>query len=852
MNQFEREFVLEHLLKYCSNIDEDNMQNLVEEKISVLRKMNIGPEDFQSRKGCIDLHIHTNISDGLFSPEDIFLAARYLGLTVISITDHATVAAYTQNPWIFKSEDCIILPGIEVHSLYNNKPYHILLFGEALLTSDFSKLIWKWQQKWNLRFHDICSMLMKKKSLYIDYEIIRKNATHETLDISDVANAVSELTGYSFNVVMEKYFGNKTAKGENVYIHAANPKYLPTIFEVAESAKKYGLHCVLAHPTKQQICELDILSAIQSGLTGIEVYHPTINKEFRAHLISLAKENGLKMFGGSDYHNPPKYKIQIGFYMKQNPSIRVPFAIFANSILNEPHIIVEGPLTLNKLTLEEKISLIIRPSFELMAFDSLSTNVIRQHLCTNSRIEKSYIDSSEKMIEYAQSCINANTHPIIINVNQEGGRLNTIDWFDNIFLSNSSVAKIPESKRKEQFSLLSRELELHGITWNLAPVCDLCENSMSKTGNRSFGNDLDVICQCINDFIEASKKSNVATTLKHFPGTGNCEEDCHWNLPKLSTIEKKHLAPFLFGMTHGADAIMISNAVISSLDKVPALLSPKVISDLLIDGIGAEQIIITDNLSMQSLLQIYENIIEVATLAVMAGSDFIMLNPDFSRGKNTPEERTLAIIQESKIRNSVYAQLLKSVRMGLIDESRIDCSVRKIISFYDKYAISSINSNWKNELISVQYKKEQFLKECASLLVKVKKDNRNLLPFSSSNLCIVVFSPSKGAKADSTWHRDVFLPEHLKLRAFHIDEFTHSVYDIIPHHQFDAIVYISYNIDTYPVQKEHICSLKDPYVIIGTGDDDEAIERLNVSCYISANERNTVFIQKAFSILLGE
>lgn len=852
MNQVEKEFVKDHIVKYYSYTEDDNLQSLVEDKITILRKMNIAQADFGSRKGCIDLHIHSNLSDGCFAPEDIFLAARYLGLTVISITDHATVTAYLQNPWLCKSDDCIVLPGMEVHSLYNNKPYHILLFGEALLSPKFSNFIAGWQQKWNLRFKDICNILVEKKGLCVDYNNIAKEAKNETLDITDVARAISKLTGESPFEVMNRYFGNKTAQKDNAYIYASNQKYLPSLFEVAEVARKYGLHCVLAHPTKQQIDELEISSMQRMGLTGIEIYHPTISKEFRAHLITVAKRHGIKMFGGSDFHYPDKHVIQFGFRKENDPSTRVPFAIFANSILNEPHIIIEGPLTLDKLSLEEKVSLILRPSFELMAFDTLSKSVMKQYSCTNCRIEKSLINSSEKMIDYVQSCINANTHPIMINVNQEGGRLNTIDWFENIFLSNTSVAKLSRNKRKKHYSLLSRELNLLGVSWNFAPVCDLRENDMSKIGNRSFGRNLDHVCRCLYDFIQASRQNNIATTLKHFPGTGGCDEDCHWDFPYISKIESRHLAPFLFGMTHDADAIMISNAIIGSIDEIPALLSSKATDDLLVNGLGSEQIIITDNLSMQALIDEYEDVSKIATAAFIAGSDFIMLNPDFSRGKNSSEERVLAITEESRKRNAAYEKLLQNVKNGSIDEVRLNRSVRKIISFYKKYAVSSVNIKWKKELDSLQSQKEFFLRECAEQLVCVVRDDNKLLPLSKSNPCVIVFTPSMGAKADSSWHRDVYIPENLKENVFYINETTKNIYEIVPDYQYDVIVYISYNIPIYPAQENQILSIKDPYVIIGTGDDDEAAEKLKVACYISAKERTTIFTQKAFSILLGK
>lgn len=824
-------------------------RNEVYYEMNQLNLMGIRADEFGTRKGCVDLHIHSNISDGAFSVKDICSAASFLGLSAISITDHLSVKAY-QDFHFLEAQECIILPGMEVITFYNDKPYHILLYGSSLLSEPFTTYISCWQEKWNLRFDDICQALYTKYGIDVDYSQLLMQSGKETLDISDVSHAIAKKTNENAEFIMQKYFNQKVAGNNSIYLHSLSDRYLPSMVTVLQVAKAFNLHCVLAHPTQNQIADIHFSTLRSYGLTGIEVYHPTINRNFRESLILLAKENGLKVFGGSDFHDPNKHFIQFGFRDINDHNVRIPFAIYANSILDEPHIIVDGQLSINKLTLEEKISLLLRPSFELMAFDAESINIIKRFSITNCRIEKTIVNSSEAMMEYMQSCINANTHPILINVNQEGGRLNTVDWFEHTFLSNSSVSKLSKAKRKYHNLLLFQELKLLGISWNLAPVCDLRSPNSPSIGNRSYGNNLNHVCECIFDFLDSSKKCNIATCLKHFPGIGNSNQDSHICTPALNKIESTHIAPFLYGMIHGSDSIMIGNIVISQLDDLPALVSPKTITDLLKIGLGAEQIIVTDNLSMHSLIDDSGDISLVAIAALLAGADFVMLNPDFSRGKPTIQEKMTTVISESKIRSHVLHSIAQYVREGKIPETRIDMSVEKVISFYNKYAISALDTDWRLKLSVIQERKDAFMKAAAEELVHIVCDHSNILPLMQSyKMCTVVFMPTSGAKADSTWHRNVFVPEDMQKDTFYINENIRDIYEILPRKDFDVIIYVSYNILTYPSQKDHIRSIDGKYVVISTGDDDEALQMLNVPCCISACERNMHFLRKAYSLL---
>ena len=71
----------------------------------------------------VDLHVHTDCSDGVYSPEAVTEKAARAGLSVISLTDHDTVAAYDGTHRL--NSDIRIIPGIEMSSEYADGDVHI-------------------------------------------------------------------------------------------------------------------------------------------------------------------------------------------------------------------------------------------------------------------------------------------------------------------------------------------------------------------------------------------------------------------------------------------------------------------------------------------------------------------------------------------------------------------------------------------------------------------------------------------------------------------------------------------------------------------------------------------------------
>ncbi len=220
--------------------------------------------------------------------------------------------------------------------------------------------------------------------------------------------------------------------------------------------------------------------------------------------------------------------------------------------------------------------------------------------------------------------------PLLIAADEEGGKVVRVS-------SNPNLAEKPfESPRDlyisggfekvaEDTVNKSKLLNNLGVNLNLAPVVDVSTNPNDYMYQRALGEDTDLTSIYSSTVINASKGLGVSYTLKHFPGYGN-NMDTH----KGSSVDNKSfedilkydLPPFKAGIEAGAEAVLISHNVVTSIDNErPASLSKK-IHDLLRDELEFTGVIITDDLDMGAI----ENEEDSAVKALLAGNDLIIVS----------------------------------------------------------------------------------------------------------------------------------------------------------------------------------------------------------------------------------
>lgn len=218
----------------------------------------------------------------------------------------------------------------------------------------------------------------------------------------------------------------------------------------------------------------------------------------------------------------------------------------------------------------------------------------------------------------------------------------------------------------EMGRITAMEARAVGIHVPFAPVLDVNSNPDNPIINtRSFGEDPQRVGDLGVCFIRGMQEHGAIATGKHFPGHGDTETDSHLALPVIRTdrarLEAVELPPFRRAVEAGMGALMTAHIAIPELTgepSLPATLSPRVLTGLLRETWGFGGLVFTDAMDMNAIDRLFGRG-EASVRAVEAGADVLLMPPN-------PDEAIRAVTQ--------------AVLSGRIPESRIDASVRRILS----------------------------------------------------------------------------------------------------------------------------------------------------------------------------
>ena len=271
----------------------------------------------------IDLHMHTNKSDGALTPKQIIDESAKANLQAISITDHDTIDAYTDETIKYAKEQGIkLIVGVEISTKSDRCGIHVLGYNFDLNNEEFKQ---KLDRIRNAR-HDYLKAVAKKleKLNYkINVEELDKiksvTKAHISKDIIENEENKEELL---------KQFGHIPNKGEFIetIMNENCPAYVQKVTvtpkEAAEMIHKAGGKVVLAHPVAYANEDNMTVEEVQQLINkmkpdGLEVYYIYTNRnnEYINEIdkwLKLAKDNNLFSTIGSDFHIKDGRHAEIG------------------------------------------------------------------------------------------------------------------------------------------------------------------------------------------------------------------------------------------------------------------------------------------------------------------------------------------------------------------------------------------------------------------------------------------------------------------------------------------------------------------------------------------------------------
>ncbi|KXF80426.1 beta-N-acetylhexosaminidase [Enterovibrio coralii] len=240
---------------------------------------------------------------------------------------------------------------------------------------------------------------------------------------------------------------------------------------------------------------------------------------------------------------------------------------------------------------------------------------------------RNYHDS-EQLAALNKAIRKAAKRPILIGVDQEGGRVQRFREQFSIIPPAQSFAMMDNGEQfaRESGWLMAAELIAHDFDLSFAPVLDRGFDCKA-IGSRAFGDDNDTVLRYSTAYMQGMKDVGMATTGKHFPGHGAVLADSHFESPidDRTSLFEQDMAIFKAQIDAGIlDAMMPAHVIYPHFDDLPASGSPYWLKDILRNKLGFKGIVFSDDLSMEGAT-VMGGPAERCRQALAAGCDMLLL-----------------------------------------------------------------------------------------------------------------------------------------------------------------------------------------------------------------------------------
>jgi len=269
--------------------------------------------EFNNKDHWIDLHLHSNRSDGTCTPKELVKHAAKNDLGTISITDHDTIDGIKEALDESTKMNIKLIPGIEISAKYPKGTLHILGYGVDTQCHEFIGKLEKFQE---IRKNRNIEIIDKLNTLGIDInmnEMLQNKKDVKSLGRPHIATMlIKKGIASNMNDAFDRYLG----KSGSAFVDKE-------VFDSKESIemihKANGI-AVLAHPSTLNLSDIELKLYLErlkeEGLDGIEVYSSAHTIDLIKFYKKTAAEMNFMVSGGSDFHGLLKKSVKIGIYFE--------------------------------------------------------------------------------------------------------------------------------------------------------------------------------------------------------------------------------------------------------------------------------------------------------------------------------------------------------------------------------------------------------------------------------------------------------------------------------------------------------------------------------------------------------
>jgi 3',5'-nucleoside bisphosphate phosphatase len=250
-----------------------------------------------------DLHLHTNFSDGTYSPEELVAQAVRNKLAVIALTDHDTVEGCERAELACRAAGIEFICGAELTAEQSDNEIHILGY---FLDAQNSKLLTEIGKFQAVRQERIREMVAKLNALKVPLKVE---------DVFALANCRSPGRPHVARALVKAGLCSSLDEAFERFLKKNRPAWVPKAKMSApiaiELIHQAGGLASMAHPGLNRSDEV-IPDLVDAGLDGIECFHTKHPAPTAEHYLRIAERFDLLVTGGSDCHGMSKGKPLIG------------------------------------------------------------------------------------------------------------------------------------------------------------------------------------------------------------------------------------------------------------------------------------------------------------------------------------------------------------------------------------------------------------------------------------------------------------------------------------------------------------------------------------------------------------
>ncbi len=257
----------------------------------------------------IDLHTHSNFSDGLCTPSELIKLADEYELGAIALTDHDTIDGIAE--FMFAARcvtDVIAVPGVEISTNCFNREVHIVGLFISPDNTQLKYFLDEAKKERNRRNISIAAKLTQL-GYAIDVAMLKQNYVEGR--VIGRPHFARYLVDHFDFVDTDAVFSKLLRRGAPAYVK----RELPEPEEAIAVIHAAGGIAVWAHPIYRQYnerswCRKVLKRLVPAGLNAIEAYYVGFDGQQTAIIRDLALSFGLALSGGSDFHGRPnEYEI---------------------------------------------------------------------------------------------------------------------------------------------------------------------------------------------------------------------------------------------------------------------------------------------------------------------------------------------------------------------------------------------------------------------------------------------------------------------------------------------------------------------------------------------------------------